>query len=147
MIEVTGVSIDSRTIGEGEIFFALEGKRTDGHEYVRQALENGAAAAVVHREVELPEAWRERTVLVENTLRALGDCARRHRRRWGGAVIAVTGSNGKTTTREMIHHLLSGVMACKQSPKSFNTNIGVPLAIFKVEKKDRAVGVEMGARC
>lgn len=142
---VTGVSIDSRAINGGEIFFALEGTRTDGHKYVRQALEKGAAVAVVHRKPHLPEALQERVVRVPDTLQALGDSARRHRRNWGGIVIAVTGSNGKTTTRAMIHHILSGVMQCKQSPKNFNTNIGVPLTLFETRATDKAVVVEMGA--
>ena len=135
-INQSGVSIDSRAVGPDEIFFALEGERTDRHKYVAQALESGAACAVVHKDVDVPEALRDRLIRVEDTLRALADSARAYRRRWGGIVVAVTGSNGKTTTREMIHHILSGAMPCKRSPASFNTNIGVPLTLFLAERDD-----------
>jgi len=141
---VTGVSIDSRKVRRGDLFFALKGARTDGHEYVAEALARGAEGAVVHRDVMVPEGSRDRLVRVKDTLRALGDSARAYRRRWGGRVIAVTGSNGKTTTREMIFHILSGFCRCKRSPRSYNTNIGVPLTLFGAEKRDRALIVEMG---
>ena len=140
----TGVSIDSRSVQPGEIFFALTGTRTDGHCHVAEALAKGAQAAVVHREVDAPEECRERLVRVDDTLRALGESARDYRERWGGKVIAVTGSNGKTTTREMLYHILSGYMRCKRSLRSFNTNIGVPLTLFCAEEDDEALVVEMG---
>lgn len=141
---VTGVSIDSRSVRPGELFFALEGTRTDGHCYVAQALAKGADAAVVHREVDVPEEHKDRLVRVENTLRALGESASEYRRRWNGKVIAITGSNGKTTTREMLYHILSDKIPCKQSPKSFNTNIGVPLTLCQAEEQDEALILEMG---
>ena len=144
MIGNSGVSIDSRTLRQGQVFFALEGQRADGHQYAVQALQKGAAAAVVHRDVQVPGEFRDRVVRVKDTLQALGDTARCYRRKWGGTVIAVTGSNGKTTTREMLYHVLSGVMPCKRSPKSFNTNIGVSLTLFQAEDADQVMVVEMG---
>ena len=105
---VAGVSCDSRTLRPGELFFALHGARCDGHDFVAEALRKGAAAAVVSRDVAVPAEMRDRLIRVRDTLRALSDSARDFRRAWGGKVIAVTGSNGKTTTREMIHHVLSG---------------------------------------
>ena len=143
-LQISGVSTDSRVVQEGELFFALEGKRTDGHDYVVEALDKGAAAVVVHRDVEAPEHLRDRVVRVENTLRALGRFACLYRRRWGGKVIAVTGSNGKTTAREMMYHILSPYIPCKRSPRSFNTNIGVPLTLFQAERDDEVLIVEMG---
>ncbi len=108
---ITGVSTDSRAIRPGEMFFALAGARCDGHDFVRSALERGAACAVVSRDVDVPHAMRDRVVRVQDTRRALGQSARAYRRTWGGIVIAVTGSNGKTTTREMIYHILSRTYA------------------------------------
>lgn len=143
-VMATGVSTDSRTVGPGEVFFALEGRRCDGHDFVRQALERGAVAVVVHRDVAVPEEFRDRVIRVQNTLRALGETARQHRRRWGGTVIAVTGSNGKTTTRDMIHHILSAFMKCRRAQASFNTNIGLPLTLLEVSPEDQAVVLEMG---
>jgi UDP-N-acetylmuramoyl-tripeptide--D-alanyl-D-alanine ligase len=143
-LQATGISIDSRTIQPGHIFFALEGKHTDGHQYVGQALDKGAIAVVVHREVEVEESFRDRVILVEDTLCTLGESARDYRRAWGGVVIGVTGSNGKTTTRDMIHHILTGSVKCKRSPRSYNTNIGVPLTLFLAEPDDEVLVVEMG---
>ncbi len=144
VVQSSGVSIDSRTLQPGEIFFALEGERTDGHRFVREALEKGAAAAVVHTDVAVDDAHNERVIRVEDTLRSLGETARAWRRKWGGVVIAVTGSNGKTTTREMIYHILSGAMPCKRSPRSFNTVTGVPLTLLQAGSEDRALVVELG---
>jgi UDP-N-acetylmuramoyl-tripeptide--D-alanyl-D-alanine ligase len=123
----------------------LPGARVDGHDFVPALLEKGAAAAVVSRDVAVPERFRDRLVRVPDTLRALGASAHAFRKEWDGLVIGVTGSNGKTTTREMIHHILSRYMPCKRSPKSFNTNVGVPLTIFQIDPEDRALVAEMGA--
>ena len=141
----TGVSTDSRTLRCGEIFFALRGARCDGHDFAASALEKGAAAAVVSRNVDVPPYLRSRVVRVEDTLCALGDSAHAFRCKWGGRVIAVTGSNGKTTTREMIFHILSEQMACRRSPRNFNTLVGVPLTLFQADPDDRVVVVEVGA--
>ncbi|MGO8703640.1 MAG: UDP-N-acetylmuramoyl-tripeptide--D-alanyl-D-alanine ligase [Candidatus Brocadiia bacterium] len=141
---ITGVSTDSRAVRPGEMFFALAGARCDGHDFVRSALERGAACAVVSRDVDVPHAMRDRVVKVQDTLRALCQSARAYRRTWGGKIIAVTGSNGKTTTREMIYHILSAHMPCHRSPKSFNTDVGVSLTLFQAEPTDRVIVLEMG---
>ena len=144
VLKCTGVSFDSRTLRPGEVFFALGGARCDGHGFVRQALEKGAAAAVICRDVAVPPEFKGRLVRVADSLRALGDAARLYRRKWGGLVIAVTGSNGKTTTREMIHYIVSDKIPCTRSPKSFNTDIGVPLTLFAAKRTDKVIVVEMG---
>jgi len=126
------------------LFFALPGERVDGHDYVLAALQRGAAAAVVSREVPLPSEYADRVVLVPDTLRCLGQSANAWRRKWGGKVVGITGSNGKTTTREMVYHILSAHLPCKRSPKSFNTDVGVPLTLFQAEEQDKALIVEMG---
>ncbi len=145
LMKVRGVSTDSRALLPGELFFALPGRRVDGHDFAAEALRKGAAAVVVSRDVAIPHRLRERLILVPDTLRALGDSAREYRRTWGGMVIAVTGSNGKTTTREMTHHILSAEIPCRQSPRSFNTDVGVPLTLFLLDPRDKAGIVEMGA--
>ena len=142
--QITGVSTDSRSVRPGHLFFALPGERVDGHDFVLPALDAGAGAAVVSRDVAVPSYFQDRLVRVPDTLKALGDSAQLHRRRWGGMIIAITGSNGKTTTREMLYHVLSGKIYCKRSPRSFNTDVGVPLTLFQAERTDRALIVEMG---
>lgn len=128
------------------MFVALTGERFDGHNFVRDAFRRGAVAAVVCRQVNLPRAMADRPLLeVADTRAALGRLADFYRRRWAGTVVAVTGSNGKTTTREMTHAALGRTMRAKRSPKSFNNAIGVPLTIFQVEKGDDVLVVEMGS--
>lgn len=143
-LDITGVSTDSRAIRPGDLFFALPGARVDGHDFVADVLARGAAGAVVSRDVAVAPELRERLLRVEDTLRALADSARDYRRRWGGTVIGITGSNGKTTTREMTWHVLSEQWPCKRSPKSFNTEVGVPLTLFLLDPEDRGAVVEMG---
>ena len=143
-VQATGVSTDSRTLRPGDVFFALDGARCDGHDFVAQVLERGAAAAVVSRDVWVPPRFRERVIRVPDTRQALGASARAFRREWGGTVLAVTGSNGKTTTREMMYHICSEQVACRRSPKSFNTDVGVPLTLFMAEPADTLLIVEMG---
>src|SRR5229473_5364640 len=105
--EAVGYSIDSRTIGAGELFFAVTGERLDGHDYVAAALANGAVAAVVSNRWVVPSEVDEKRLLKVSdcedcVLRALQELARRVRREWGGRVIGVTGSAGKTTTKEVV---------------------------------------------
>lgn len=144
-VAATGVSVDSRAVKAGEIFFALPGARVDGHDFVPEVLEKGIAAAVVSREVAVPEKFQDKLIRVPDTLKALGASGHAYRERWNGLVIGITGSNGKTTTREMTHHILSKFISCKRSPKSFNTDVGVPLTIFTVDPDDLALVAEMGA--
>src|SRR4051812_17734285 len=106
-LAASGYSIDSRTIQPGELFFAVKGERLDGHDYVTAALERGALAAVVNRKRagELNAAGR--LLLVDDTLIALQTTAAAVRRLWGKPLIAITGSAGKTTTKELTAHILS----------------------------------------
>ncbi len=105
---VTGVSIDSRTVASGDLFFAIKGERFDGHDYVCEALEKDASWAVVsHAQRFANSAFRSRVISVDDTVAALGRLGAYHRRQVSADVIAVTGSNGKTTTKAMIGHVLS----------------------------------------
>ena len=145
----TGYSIDSRTIRPGEVFFAVRGERMDGHDFVSQALEKGALAAVVSREklAQLTShAGPTQPVLmpVEDTLLALQLLAQAVRRLWARALIAVTGSAGKTTTKEAIAHLLSRKFRVHKSEGNFNNQFGLPLMLLKLEPVHDCAVVELG---
>ncbi len=140
---VAGISTDSRTVGRGEIFVALAGVRFDAHEHVAEALGKGALAAVVQRPVSGEAAGLVFTV--PDTLTALGDLARALRRRQKLTVTALTGSNGKTTTKEMLAAILAfqdpNLLATRGN---FNNLVGLPLTLFRVEKAARLAVLEMG---
>src|SRR6202035_482457 len=143
--EVTqGYSIDSRTVEAGQLFFAVKGERLDGHDFVEQALVKGAIAAVV-REDQLgryPE--RKRLLAVEDTLVALQTLATAVRKRWGKLLVAVTGSAGKTTTKEAIAHVLSARLRVMKSEGNFNNHFGLPLMLLKLEPEYDVAVIEMG---
>lgn len=141
-VRISSVSTDSRDLAAGALFVALSGDHFEGHAFVKQARAAGAAALLVSRDVEhggLP------TILVPDTLEALGELARAHRQRFRGPVIAITGSNGKTTTREMCVAILeeSG-QRVRRSPKNFNNAVGVPLTLLGLGEDDTAAVVELG---
>jgi len=137
---IGGWSVDTRTLQAGDLFFALRGENRDGHEYVAEAFGRGAAAAVVEREVA---GWGPQ-VRVADTLEALQALARRARAQWGGKLIAVTGSAGKTTTKEIIAALLAGVMRAGKSEGNLNNHVGLPLSILRLPEDAQAAVVEMG---
>ncbi|UCG31834.1 MAG: UDP-N-acetylmuramoyl-tripeptide--D-alanyl-D-alanine ligase [Phycisphaerales bacterium] len=141
---VCGVSIDSRTVRAGELFVAVPGQRFDGHNYVEQAIERGARAAVVSRRDLVAAKAGQPLVWVDDTVVALGRLASYYRDQIAATVIAVTGSNGKTTTRAMIHHVLSDRRQGRQAQKSFNNQIGVPLTLLSAEGNDEFLVLELG---
>jgi UDP-N-acetylmuramoyl-tripeptide--D-alanyl-D-alanine ligase len=139
-----GYSIDSRTIRPGELFFAVKGEKMDGHDFVRQAREKGAVAAVVASE-KLGEFSSKTGLLVaENTLQSLQVLAKSVRRLWAKPLIAVTGSTGKTTTKEAIAHVLSSRFRVHKSEGNFNNHFGLPLMLLKLEPEHAATVVELG---
>jgi UDP-N-acetylmuramoyl-tripeptide--D-alanyl-D-alanine ligase len=143
--EVTGVSTDSRTIKPGELFVALSGDKFDGHDYIRQVLEAGACGAVYSRDFPVYKDDSSRILLkVTDTLQALGDMAKAYRKTLKATVVAVTGSNGKTTTKEMTRHIVEEKFPTVASPSSFNNFIGLPLTLFKAESATRVIVLEMG---
>ncbi len=138
------VSTDSRKAIPGDLFFALKGPTFDGHGFVDKAFAKGAVACVCDH---LTTSNKERVLFVEDTLAALGRLAKHYRAAVlpvSTVVIAVTGSNGKTTTKCMIDHVLSGEFKGRASPKSFNNAIGVPLTLLSADADDRYLVVEIG---
>ncbi len=148
---LTGVTIDSRAVTDGQVFVAVRGDRFDGHDFAIRALTAGARLVIVSRQwQELTEAAASSgagVLLVDDTVKALQDLARVYRdvlRQGGVQVIAVTGSNGKTTTRQLIHAVLSATLTGTQSPKSFNNHLGVPLTLLAASPTDAFVAAEVG---
>jgi UDP-N-acetylmuramoyl-tripeptide--D-alanyl-D-alanine ligase len=140
----TAYSIDSRTIGPGQLFFAVKGERLDGHDFVEQALEKGAAAAVVRTDQLGRYPGDARLLAVEDTLVALQTLATAVRKLWGKPLIAVTGSAGKTTTKEAIAHVLSTRFRVLKSEGNFNNHFGLPLMLLKLEPEYDVAVIEMG---
>lgn len=143
---VTGVTIDSREVVEGSLFVALPGTKVDGHAYVERALRDGAVAAIVADDAAPlpPDLAHKALIRTADPRRALADLAAWHRLRLTCPVIAITGSNGKSSTREMVAALLSPLGPVVQSLKSFNNELGVPLTILRADADTKALVVEMG---
>jgi UDP-N-acetylmuramoyl-tripeptide--D-alanyl-D-alanine ligase len=139
-----GYSIDSRTLQPGELFFAVKGERMDGHEFVEQALGKGAAAAVVRKDRLPGYPVMTRLMAVDDTLVALQTLAAAVRRLWAKPLIGVTGSVGKTTTKEAIAHLLSSRFRVLKSEGNFNNHFGLPLMLLKLEPGHEAAVIELG---
>jgi UDP-N-acetylmuramoyl-tripeptide--D-alanyl-D-alanine ligase len=147
--EAVGYGIDSRTIGGGELFFAVRGERLDGHDYVQAALANGAVAAVVSNMWVVPAEVDEKRLLQVSdgedcVLRALQQLAHAVRREWGGRVIGVTGSSGKTTTKEAVAQVLSAKFKVLKSAGNLNNAFGLPLQLLKLEREHEVAVIEMG---
>ncbi|MGR3220544.1 MAG: UDP-N-acetylmuramoyl-tripeptide--D-alanyl-D-alanine ligase [Candidatus Anammoxibacter sp.] len=147
-----GISTDSRVTKEGDVFFALKGPNYDGHRFVNDAINNGAKCAVVDlglgiRDCGLDEEKsqiRNCLIRVSDTTTALGDLAKYYRAKMSAKIVAVTGSNGKTTTKDMVYHLLFRKFKTIKSKASFNNFIGVPLTIFDLNFNDKFGIVELG---
>ena len=148
--ECGAVTTDSRTLKGGEMFFALKGENFDGNEYALKALEAGAAYAVVNADSKVAESDDPRLIKVEDSLKTLQDLARWHRSMTfvGGkplTVVALTGTNGKTTTKELIREVLSMKYSVTATEGNLNNSIGVPLTLLKIDSQTEIAVVEMGA--
>jgi UDP-N-acetylmuramoyl-tripeptide--D-alanyl-D-alanine ligase len=137
------VSTDSRTCPPGALFFALKGDTFDGNDYLEAVLAAGAAYAVGDRSATLPDD--ERVIRVDNVLQTLQALARHHRRQMPAAVIAITGTNGKTTTKELIAAALSSQYPTLFTQGNLNNHIGVPLTLLQLKSEHRLAVIEMGA--
>lgn len=142
-----GVTTDSRAIKEGVIFFALRGERFDGNDFALTALEQGAAYAVIDRAevLEHNTPLSSRLLLVENTLTALQQLASLHRQRLGIPIFAIAGSNGKTTTKELVKRVLAEKFVLYATHGNLNNHIGVPLTLLSMDSATQFGIVEMGA--
>jgi len=141
-LDTTGISTDTRTLKKGDIFFALRGENFDGNKYARMALDKGASYAVI----DDPAAGTgSEFILVENALAALQDLAKQHRSTLSFPILGLTGSNGKTTTKELITGILSTKYRTQATVGNLNNHIGVPLTILSMEPDTEIGIVEMGA--
>jgi murE/murF fusion protein len=146
----TGIGIDSRNISAGELFVAIKGDLHDGHSFADDIIRRGVRGIVVGKDqiAVLPhEDWQKKGITclaVDDTTRALGDLAAFHRKRTNVSVVAITGSNGKTTTREMMAAVVSRRFNTLSSSKNFNNKIGVPLTLFKLNSTHQWAVVELG---
>ncbi|MGC1853863.1 MAG: UDP-N-acetylmuramoyl-tripeptide--D-alanyl-D-alanine ligase [Candidatus Aquirickettsiella sp.] len=140
-VNFTGLSLDSRSIKPHELFIALRGEKFDGHHFIELAKQRGAAAAVVDHviDTDLP------LVQVRDTRKALGELAKHHRRQFSIPIIALTGSCGKTTTKEMIRSILDEVGPVLTNFKNFNNDIGLPLTLLNLNNQHRYAVIEIGA--
>jgi UDP-N-acetylmuramoyl-tripeptide--D-alanyl-D-alanine ligase len=139
-----GYSIDSRTVQSGELFFAVLGERLDGHDFVGEALSKRAVAAVVGRDRVARYAANSPLIAVDDTLHALQQLSEAVRLIWGKPLIAVTGSAGKTTTKEIIAHVLSTRHHVLKSHGNLNNHFGLPLQLLKLEPEHDIAVIEMG---
>jgi len=137
-------SIDSRTIQAGEFFFAVKGERMDGHDFAQQALEKGAVAAGVRTDQMSRYTAKAGLMAVDDTLVALQTLGAAVRRLWAKPLVGVTGSTGKTTTKEAIAHVLSARFRVLKSEGNFNNHFGLPLMLLKIEPEHEAAVIEMG---
>lgn len=143
-----GVSIDSRTVKPDEMFFAIKGDYHDGHKFLPEVIKKGVTAVIVSDDFDIPDEpeWKKAAVLkVPDTTAALGEIAADFRSDFSIPVVAITGTNGKTTTKEMIAAVLSKKFNLLKSPGNFNNQFGLPLTLFRLTEETEAAVVELGA--
>lgn len=141
-VELAGITTDSRAVGEGDVFVALVGEKFDGHDFVASSIDKGAAAVVVSKPPQ--ENISVPVYEVPDTLVALGQLASAWRRAWGGPIVMVAGSNGKTTTKDIIRAALGRTMAVHATTGNLNNRIGVPLTLLAVPADSEIAVVEAG---
>lgn len=143
-VMVHQVSTDTRTLTKGSLFVAIKGERFDGHDYLAQAVENGASLIMAEEGKDVPDAIP--AVFVKNTLKALGTLAAAYRSLFNIPIIAVTGSVGKTSTKEMIASILSARYKVHKTKGNHNNEIGLPLSVLELDDSHEAAVFEMGMR-
>ncbi len=150
-LAVPDISIDSRTIKEGELFLALKGGRYDGHDFLEEALQRGAMGAIIKNQKSndslsrVPRNQRSAIIIqVSDTSKALQDVAHYYRKKFALPIVAITGSNGKTTTKDMIAGILSKRLLTLKAESSFNNQVGIPLTLLHLSSSHQAVVLEMG---
>ena len=140
-LKSTGVSIDTRTLKPGNLFFAIKGPRFDGHEHIQKALDKGAVSVIIENE----KYQNDRTILVSDVLATLQGLATFHRLQFEIPVIGLTGSNGKTTTKELLNSVLSEKFQVLATKGNLNNHLGVPLTLLNLHSNHEVAIIEMGA--
>lgn len=143
-LTVSGICTDTRKIKPGDLFLAIKGEKYDGHHFLNDAVKAGAVALVVMEAPSLNE--RIPAISVNDTLKAFGAIARAHRQKYQVPVIGITGSNGKTTTKDLVAAVLSQKYSVVKTKANFNNEIGLPLTLLEMDGSTEAVVVEMGMR-
>lgn len=142
---ISGISIDSRTIKKGEIFWAIKGDQFDGHDYVKNAVQNGACSIVVQKKfLDRYKNLNIPILTVDDTFSAMHTFARLHREKFKIPVLGITGTNGKTTTKEMIAWILEKKFNVSKTSGNLNNLIGTPLTLFKLNSEHEIAIIEMG---
>jgi UDP-N-acetylmuramoyl-tripeptide--D-alanyl-D-alanine ligase len=141
-LQYPSIQTDTRKLKKGDLFFALKGANFNGNKFALQALETGAAYAIIDEEVDFTD---ERLIKTEDALQTLQQLAKHHREQFTIPFIAITGSNGKTTTKELIHEVLSTTYKTYTTKGNLNNHIGVPLTILSIQKDAEIAVIEMGA--
>lgn len=142
--EVTDITTDSRKAGEGSLFAAIKGERVDGHSFINQVFEKGALCVLCEKEPELSEGVTGNWILVGSTLQALKDIAEFYRQQLSLRVVGITGSVGKTSTKEAIASVLSEKYCVLKTLGNFNNELGLPLTVFRLREEHEAAVLEMG---
>jgi UDP-N-acetylmuramoyl-tripeptide--D-alanyl-D-alanine ligase len=140
--QVNGVSTDSRTINKGDLFIPIKGQRYDGHDFVKSAIENGAACVLSEKGIGIE--GNHSIIRVKDTANALKALAKHYRRKFNIKVVAVTGSTGKTTTKNIIAHVLSSHFNVLKTAGNYNNEIGLPLTVFNISPQHQVLVLEMG---
>ena len=142
--EVTDITTDSRKAGEGSLFAAIKGERVDGHSFINQVFEKGALCVLCEKEPELSEGVTGNWILVSSTLQALKDIAEFYRQQLSLRVVGITGSVGKTSTKEAVASVLSEKYCVLKTLGNFNNELGLPLTVFRLREEHEAAVLEMG---
>ncbi|HJL74048.1 MAG TPA: UDP-N-acetylmuramoyl-tripeptide--D-alanyl-D-alanine ligase [Candidatus Marinimicrobia bacterium] len=140
---ITGIATDSRECITGDLYIALKGEHADGHQFIQQAIEKGAVAGLVEHEFTVPQAVD--FFIVEDVLESLGRLARDWRRQYDIPVIGITGSNGKTTTKELLKHIFEASENVHATTGNYNTSVGLPLTLLQLTGEHTISIIEMGA--
>lgn len=143
---VSGVSIDTRTLKRGDLFVAIKGEHYDAHMFLQKASHRGAVGALISQEVEVEVPEDFFLIKVSDTTKALGDLASSYRESFELPVVAITGSAGKTTTKDMIASILSKRFVCRKNSGNLNNEFGLPLTLLSLEERDEVLITEMGMR-
>ena len=141
-LQYPSIQTDTRKLAAGDLFFALKGPNFNGNKFAKQALKSGAAFAIIDEDIDFVD---ERLIKVNDSLKALQQLAKHHRQQFTIPFIAITGSNGKTTTKELIHEVLSSTYKTYTTKGNLNNHIGIPITILSVKKDAQIAVIEMGA--